>query len=136
MQFWSILLTFVLADWRVALATQAKRRLEQATRPAHLAIRVLLLGHGSLRENFSSRPVGNWKDSNDSSHSIRSLCRYKHAGHLCAGEPQLVVHPGIRLLVPAGVGIRLSAGSLAVWSGGGDLGGGGGSAVVSGSKGF
>ena len=56
--------------------------------------------------------------------AIRIVRGDRDAGHLCAGEPEQVVHPGLCGRVSAWLGLWIPAGSLAFWSGRGSLGSG------------
>ena len=52
---------------------------------------------------------------------VRPVCGDGDAGHLRFGSPQPVVHPGVCVVVPPRVGLRIPARRVALWIGGGDL---------------
>lgn len=55
------------------------------------------------------------------SHALRSLCGYCHAGDVCAGTAEHLVHTGFCRLLRLGIGVRLPSGRVAVRSGRGRL---------------
>jgi hypothetical protein len=61
---------------------------------------------------------------------VRIVCRNGDAGLLCLREAKYVVHPGVRRRVCSGLRVRLSARSLALRTGGGDMVAGGSKALA------
>ena len=70
----------------------------------------------------------------ESTYLIRIVRGDRDVGHVCIGESQPVVHPGIRRRLLARLGVRFSARRVALWSGRGHLVGGGPEALVSGRE--
>src|SRR5450759_1532493 len=54
-------------------------------------------------------------------YAIRTVRGDRDVGHLCVGEPQYVVHPGVCRCLRARLCLWVSARRLALWSGRGDL---------------
>src|SRR6266446_6058769 len=54
-------------------------------------------------------------------YAIRTVRSDRDARHLCVGEPQSLVHPGIRSCLRARLCLWFSARRLALWSGRGHL---------------
>jgi hypothetical protein len=66
----------------------------------------------------------------EAANNLRAVRRDGNAALLRDGEPQPVVHLGIRCIVPDGIGLRFPARSLAIWDRGNCLGGSGFSALA------
>ena len=72
------------------------------------------------------------RPSYDTLNYIRPVCGNGDACLLCAGSAEPMVHPGVCWSLRARVGLRFSAGSVAVRIGGSNLGDGSGATMVAG----
>ena len=76
---------------------------------------------GRMIHRANGAPCQRRKQQRDYAYAIRTVRSDRDVGHLCIGEPQFLVHPGVRRRLPARLCVWFSARRVALRSGRGHL---------------